>query len=68
MLRKCAVLRPFELESETRAPGAIGVWSASVVRRMSDVTQSEPMSQPILARLGFRPVGEIHVLLDRFDP
>lgn len=30
------------------------------------VTQSEPMSQPILLRLGFRVVGEITVLLDRF--
>ncbi len=32
------------------------------------VTQSEPMSQPILGRLGFRVVGEIHVLVDRFGP
>ena len=30
------------------------------------VTQSEPMSQPILLRLGFRVVGEISVLVDRF--
>ena len=30
------------------------------------VTQSEPMSQPILLRLGFEVVGEITVLLDRF--
>ena len=30
------------------------------------VTQSEPMSQPILLRLGFEVVGEIAVLLDRF--
>jgi GNAT superfamily N-acetyltransferase len=30
------------------------------------VTQSEPMSQPILKRLGFQPVGEISVLIDRF--
>ena len=30
------------------------------------VTQSEPMSQPILTRLGFRVVGEIHVLVDEF--
>ena len=30
------------------------------------VTQSEPMSQPILLRLGFQVVGEISVLVDRF--
>jgi GNAT superfamily N-acetyltransferase len=30
------------------------------------VTQSEPMSQPILRRLGFEVVGEISVLIDRF--
>jgi GNAT superfamily N-acetyltransferase len=30
------------------------------------VTQSEPMSQPILLRLGFEAVGEITVLVDRF--
>jgi GNAT superfamily N-acetyltransferase len=30
------------------------------------VTQSEPMSQPILKRLGFEVVGEISVLIDRF--
>ena len=30
------------------------------------VTQSEPMSQPILKRLGFEVVGEISVLVDRF--
>jgi hypothetical protein len=30
------------------------------------VTQSEPMSQPILKRLGFEVVGEISVLSDRF--
>lgn len=32
------------------------------------VTQSEPMSQPILARLGFEPVGRIDVYVDRFAP
>jgi hypothetical protein len=32
------------------------------------VTQSEPMSQPILTRLGFRVVGEIRVLVDEFGP
>jgi GNAT superfamily N-acetyltransferase len=32
------------------------------------VTQSEPMSQPILARLGFEPVGKIDVYVDRFAP
>ena len=30
------------------------------------VTQSEPMSQPILKRLGFEVVGEISVMIDRF--
>jgi hypothetical protein len=30
------------------------------------VTQSEPMSQPILLRLGFEVVGGITVLVDRF--
>jgi GNAT superfamily N-acetyltransferase len=32
------------------------------------VTQSEPMSQPILARLGFEAVGSIDVFVDRFGP
>ncbi|MDX6533179.1 MAG: hypothetical protein QOF68_923 [Gaiellales bacterium] len=32
------------------------------------VTQSEPMSQPILARLGFEPVGKIDVYVDRIAP
>jgi GNAT superfamily N-acetyltransferase len=32
------------------------------------VTQSEPMSQPILARLGFEPVGRIDIYVDRFGP
>ena len=30
------------------------------------VTQSEPMSQPILLRLGFEVVGQIMILLDRW--
>jgi GNAT superfamily N-acetyltransferase len=52
-----------------------GAYRALVHRRWEDarergrdvlVTQSEPMSQPILLRLGFEVVGEITVLLDRF--
>lgn len=52
-----------------------GAYRALVHRRWQEatargrdvlVTQSEPMSQPILLRLGFRVVGEITVLLDRF--
>jgi GNAT superfamily N-acetyltransferase len=31
------------------------------------VTQASPMSRPILARLGFRDVCEIRILLDEFD-
>ena len=53
-----------------------GAYRALVHRRWEEaaargrdvlVTQSEPMSQPILLRLGFRVVGEITVLLDRFE-
>ena len=52
-----------------------GAYRALVHRRWEEaadhgrdvlVTQSEPMSQPILLRLGFQAVGEITVLLDRF--
>jgi GNAT superfamily N-acetyltransferase len=52
-----------------------GAYRALVHRRWEEaaargrdvlVTQSEPMSQPILLRLGFRVVGEIVVLVDRF--
>ena len=52
-----------------------GAYRALVHRRWQEaaergrtvlVTQSEPMSQPILLRLGFEVVGEITVLLDRF--
>ena len=52
-----------------------GAYRALVHRRWQEasargrdvlVTQSEPMSQPILLRLGFQVVGEITVLLDRF--
>jgi GNAT superfamily N-acetyltransferase len=52
-----------------------GAYRALVHRRWQEaaergrdvlVTQSEPMSQPILLGLGFRVVGEITVLLDRF--
>jgi hypothetical protein len=30
------------------------------------ITQGGSMSRPILARLGFEPVGEVHMLLDKF--
>jgi hypothetical protein len=52
-----------------------GAYRALVRTRWSDavaagrpllVTQSEPMSQPILRRLGFEVVGHINVLLDRW--
>ncbi len=52
-----------------------GAYRALVHRRWQDaaergrdvlVTQSEPMSQPILLGVGFEVVGEITVLLDRF--
>jgi GNAT superfamily N-acetyltransferase len=52
-----------------------GAYRALVRRRWEEaaargrdvlVTQSEPMSQPILLRLGFEVVGEIAVLVDRF--
>ncbi len=32
------------------------------------ITQGGSMSRPILERLGFQRVGEVHMLLDRFDP
>jgi hypothetical protein len=32
------------------------------------ITQGGSMSRPILERLGFERVGEVHMLLDRFDP
>jgi GNAT superfamily N-acetyltransferase len=42
-------------------------WRAAAARgRDILVTQSEPMSQPILLRLGFQAVGAITVLVDRF--
>jgi hypothetical protein len=31
------------------------------------VTQGGSMSRPILERLGFEPVGHVHMLLDEFD-
>ena len=52
-----------------------GAYRTLVHRRWQDaveqgrpvlVTQSEPMSQPILLRLGFEVVGEITVLVDSF--
>jgi hypothetical protein len=46
-----------------------GRWKAArEAGRSVLVTQSEPMSQPILARLGFDVVGLIDVYLDRFGP
>ena len=52
-----------------------GAYQALVAARWQDavargtpvlVTQASPMSRPILARLGFREVCEIRILLDRF--
>jgi hypothetical protein len=52
-----------------------GAYRALVAARWEDavargtpvlVTQASPMSRPILARLGFREVCEIRILLDRF--
>jgi len=52
-----------------------GAYRALVAERWSDavargtpalVTQASPMSRPILARLGFREVCEIRILLDAF--
>jgi hypothetical protein len=52
-----------------------GAYRALVAARWRDavehgtpvlVTQAGPMSRPILARLGFREVCEIHILIDRF--
>ena len=42
-------------------------WDDAVARGTPAlVTQASPMSRPILARLGFREVCEIRILLDRF--
>ena len=41
---KCAVRRPFFVVSASLRPGAIGVWSASVVTVISDITQSARIS------------------------
>ena len=42
-------------------------WEDAVARGTPDlVTQASPMSRPILARLGFREVCEIRILLDSF--
>jgi predicted GNAT family acetyltransferase len=52
-----------------------GAYRALVAARWADalargtpalVTQASPMSRPILARLGFREVCEIRILLDAF--
>jgi hypothetical protein len=32
------------------------------------MTQAGAMSRPILERLGFEPVGHVHMLLDEFGP
>lgn len=43
-------------------------WEDAVARDTPAlVTQASPMSRPILARLGFREVCEIRILLDAFD-
>ncbi len=43
-------------------------WEQAVARGTPAlVTQASPMSRPILARLGFREVCEIRILLDRFE-
>jgi GNAT superfamily N-acetyltransferase len=43
-------------------------WEEAVARGTPIlVTQAGPMSRPILARLGFREVCEIRILLDEFD-
>ena len=43
-------------------------WRDAVARRTPLlVTQAGRMSRPILARLGFREVCEIRILVDRFD-
>src|SRR4051794_10917205 len=53
-----------------------GAYRALVAARWADavergipalVTQASPMSRPILARLGFREVCEIRILVDAFD-
>ena len=53
----------------------LGAYRALVAARWEDavargtpvlVTQAGPMSRPILARLGFREVCEIRILVDRF--
>jgi GNAT superfamily N-acetyltransferase len=53
-----------------------GAYRALVAARWEDavergtpvlVTQASPMSRPILARLGFREVCEIRILLDEFE-
>jgi len=42
-------------------------WADAVARGTPVlVTQASPMSRPILARLGFREVCEIRILLDKF--
>ena len=42
-------------------------WDAAVRRATPALyTQAAPMSRPILARLGFVEIGEIHVLIDEF--
>ncbi len=43
-------------------------WDDAVaLRTPALITQGGSMSRPILERLGFEPVGEVHMLIDRFD-
>jgi len=61
--------------TKTSARGR-GVYRALIRARWDDagalgtpalITQGGSMSRPILERLGFEGVGEVHMLLDRFD-
>ena len=43
-------------------------WDEAVARRTPAlITQGGSMSRPILERLGFERVGEVHMLMDKFD-
>lgn len=43
-------------------------WDEAVARGTPTlITQGGSMSRPILERLGFKPVGHVHMLLDEFD-
>ena len=44
-------------------------WDDAVARGTPAlITQGGSMSRPILERVGFERVGEVHMLMDRFDP